>query len=650
MPTRIQVRRDTATNWTNVNPTLFAGEIGFETDTGKMKIGDGSTAWASLAYSGGDALPPDDTYGQVEVSGDGATWTVKIGSESDKPIKTGTGGALEAGAFGTGAGQFAEGNHSHSDATTSAAGFMSATDKTKLDGIDDNAQVNVKPDWDAVPGDADEILNKPTLSQVATSGSYADLTGTPTISTFGASLIDDATDADARTTLGLGTAAEAASTDFATATHTHGNITNAGAIGSAPDLPIKTGADGVLQVGAFGTAAGEFAAGDHTHSDATTSASGFMSATDKTKLNGIADGAQVNVKPDWNATPGDPDEILNKPTLGTAAASDTGDFAAASHSHGNINSNGEIGATSGLVVKTTTNGAVTTLGMGTAGQVLKVNSTATDIEWGTDNTAAGSGGDVSTDTIWDAKGDLAVGTAADTAQRLAAGTDGQYLVAASGETTGLKWQSLATVADTGAYADLSGTPTISTFGASLIDDATDADARTTLGLGTAAEADSTDFATASHVHGNITNAGAIGSTSGLPIKTGTGGVLEVGAFGSSAGEFAAGDHTHTITDCYCGVIEAATAKDYIIDLFVPYARTVTRFDMITASGFVDITLYNNGNQMASVNSISTIKTQMTSFTNATLAAGSTLKLTIDQAGSPVDFQFTIRYTQAIPAG
>ena len=49
--TKIQVRRDSATNWTNANPTLGNGEIGFETDTLKVKIGNGSTAWASLAYA-----------------------------------------------------------------------------------------------------------------------------------------------------------------------------------------------------------------------------------------------------------------------------------------------------------------------------------------------------------------------------------------------------------------------------------------------------------------------------------------------------------------------------------------------------------------------------------------------------------------------
>jgi hypothetical protein len=43
-------RYDTAANWTDANPTLLAGEIGIESDTEKIKIGDGATAWNSLGY------------------------------------------------------------------------------------------------------------------------------------------------------------------------------------------------------------------------------------------------------------------------------------------------------------------------------------------------------------------------------------------------------------------------------------------------------------------------------------------------------------------------------------------------------------------------------------------------------------------------
>ena len=46
MAIRIQLRRDTAANWTSTNPTLRAGEFGIETDTLKFKIGNGSEAFS----------------------------------------------------------------------------------------------------------------------------------------------------------------------------------------------------------------------------------------------------------------------------------------------------------------------------------------------------------------------------------------------------------------------------------------------------------------------------------------------------------------------------------------------------------------------------------------------------------------------------
>ena len=51
MTSRLQNRRDTAASWTSANPTLAAGEMGLETDTAKWKMGNGSTAWNSLAYA-----------------------------------------------------------------------------------------------------------------------------------------------------------------------------------------------------------------------------------------------------------------------------------------------------------------------------------------------------------------------------------------------------------------------------------------------------------------------------------------------------------------------------------------------------------------------------------------------------------------------
>jgi hypothetical protein len=161
---------------------------------------------------------------------------------------------------------------------------------------------------------------------------------------------------------------------FAPSSHTHGNITNAGAIGATSGLPVITTTSGVLTVGAFGVSAGQFCQGNDARlSDART------------------------------------------PT---------------SHVHGNISNAGAIGSTSGLPVITTTSGVLTVGAFGvSAGQFCQGN------------------------------------------------------------------------------------------------DARLSDARTPT----------------SHVHGNISNAGAIGATSGLPIITTTSGVLTVGAFGTSAGQFCVGN-------------------------------------------------------------------------------------------------------------
>lgn len=50
MAYRIQLRSDTAANWTSANPTLAQGEAGYEVDTGKLKIGNAITVWSSLPY------------------------------------------------------------------------------------------------------------------------------------------------------------------------------------------------------------------------------------------------------------------------------------------------------------------------------------------------------------------------------------------------------------------------------------------------------------------------------------------------------------------------------------------------------------------------------------------------------------------------
>lgn len=175
---------------------------------------------------------------------------------------------------------------------------------------------------------------------------------------------------------------------------------------------------------------------------------------------------------------------------------------------------------------------------------------------------AGSDGSaqVSTDPIWDAKGDLAVGTGANTASRLAVGTNGYVLTADSAEATGLKWAVASSVgslddlsdvtitaAASGdilrhngtAWVDAVGTTHfeaagnvathaaltssvhgISTFGASLVDDADASAARTTLGLGSiATQASSSVSITGGSISGITDLAVADGGTGASDAAT-----------------------------------------------------------------------------------------------------------------------------------
>jgi hypothetical protein len=59
---QVLLRRSTYAVWHAANPTLAMGELGVETDTAKFKIGDGVTAWNSLAYSTGATGPTNSLH------------------------------------------------------------------------------------------------------------------------------------------------------------------------------------------------------------------------------------------------------------------------------------------------------------------------------------------------------------------------------------------------------------------------------------------------------------------------------------------------------------------------------------------------------------------------------------------------------------
>lgn len=69
----IQLKRDSAADWTSNNPTLAAGRIGIETDTKRWKIGDGSTAWTSLPYQNSGTHAGEATVASATTTNIGAT-------------------------------------------------------------------------------------------------------------------------------------------------------------------------------------------------------------------------------------------------------------------------------------------------------------------------------------------------------------------------------------------------------------------------------------------------------------------------------------------------------------------------------------------------------------------------------------------------
>ena len=150
----IQLRRDTAANWTSVDPTLAHGEMGWEIDTGKVKIGDGTTEWTSLPYGGivgpqGPQGPQGDEGPQGPVGDTGPK-----GDTGDTGPKGDTGDTGPAGPTGQGV----------------PSGGTAGQAITKIDGTNYNTQ------WSTLPAASTSI--------VLTSGQFrrAALTGDVTAS------------------------------------------------------------------------------------------------------------------------------------------------------------------------------------------------------------------------------------------------------------------------------------------------------------------------------------------------------------------------------------------------------------------------------------------------------------------------------------
>jgi hypothetical protein len=218
--TQIQVRRSTAATWTSTNPTLAAGELGFETDTGKFKIGTGSSVWTALSYAGGGsqatfntfqytATAAQTTFSGVDANGNTLAYTVGaiqvylngalLQNTADYTASNGTSVVLAAGAlvgdsltliaFGT----FTVANTIPASAFTAKGQILVATGSGAYtaQNVGTNGQVltadSAEADgvkWATAAGGADSLLNQEYATY------YVRASASVGLSTFGPAVED----------------------------------------------------------------------------------------------------------------------------------------------------------------------------------------------------------------------------------------------------------------------------------------------------------------------------------------------------------------------------------------------------------------------------------------------------------------------------
>jgi len=175
MATQIQLRRDTASNWTANNPTLAAGEFGWESDTNRFKIGTGSAAWNTLGYAS-----EGDTAG-ITFVGDDSTGTTVNQNETFKIAGTQNITAVVSGDTLTLTGPDLSSyltSVSQSDVTQ----HQSALSITESQISDLQSYKTAVSESDVTQHQAALSITESQISDLAHfSGSYTDLTNKPTI-------------------------------------------------------------------------------------------------------------------------------------------------------------------------------------------------------------------------------------------------------------------------------------------------------------------------------------------------------------------------------------------------------------------------------------------------------------------------------------
>ena len=186
--TQIQIRRDTEANWTSVNPTLALGEWGYDITNKVCKIGDGTTPWNTLPVYGGESELPiatDTTAGIVKP--DGSTITVTADGTISATASGGTSDYTELTNKPKINSVELSGNKSLSDLGIQPSGeYLTQSDLSGYAQTSDipTATSDLANDSGFITNSVNNLTNYTLtsgLAAVATSGSYSDLTGKPTI-------------------------------------------------------------------------------------------------------------------------------------------------------------------------------------------------------------------------------------------------------------------------------------------------------------------------------------------------------------------------------------------------------------------------------------------------------------------------------------
>ena len=297
--------------------------------------------YSAIAHDHDEDYAADDhVHGSITNDG-------KVGVDANIPLITGVDGVVGAGAFGTSANEFAEGDHDHDSDYEAALGNPSVDDRVLSSKADGTRSWVVLSAGGDVSGPAESVSNN-----------FSSFDGTG-----GKTLKDSGVGADS-----FATASHDHDSDYAADDHVHGTITNDGKVGVDANIPLITGVDGVVGAGAFGTSANEFAEGDHDHdSDYAAGDHNHDLAYSAIAHDHDEDYAADDHNHDltYSAIAHDHDEDYaagdhNHDLTYSAIAHDHDeDYSADDHVHGNITNDGKIGSTANLPVMTGTAGAVT---------------------------------------------------------------------------------------------------------------------------------------------------------------------------------------------------------------------------------------------------------------------------------------------------